>query len=77
MKLTKTRRHKFRTGEYEHLELEATVEVDSEELDADADIALVVNQVLDDAMADDIDRADQSSKTPEEETYLHAWKDSI
>lgn len=67
---------RFRMGEYEHLELTATVEVDTRELeDPDADPALVVNQVLDEVLQDDIDRADQASKTIEDETYLHSWKD--
>lgn len=77
MRLTKTRAHKFNMGQYEHLELSATVEIDTDELEPGEDPAAVANEALDAALQEDVNRADQSSATPEDETYLHAWKDSI
>lgn len=77
MIITKTRTMRFNMGSYEHLELTATVQVDTAELNPGADGALVANQVLDELLQDDIDRADSSSQTPQDETYLHAWKDNI
>lgn len=77
MIIKKTREHVFRMGDYESLHLTATVEIDTTELDPDADAEAVANSVLDGLLEEDLNRADQSSKTPEEDTYLHAWKDSI
>ena len=77
MILTRTRTHKFRMGEYEHLEVSATVEVDTTELPSNIVPENEVNAALDLLLEEDITRADQASKTPEDETYLHAWKDSL
>lgn len=64
-------------AQYESLELSATVQVDTEELEPGADAIATANGLLDDALQEDIDRADQTSTIPEDATYVHAWKDSI
>lgn len=85
MIITRTRTHKFSMAQYEQLEISATVQVDTEELLGDGpktaqDIAMAVeavNRLLDDVLQPDIDRADETSTTPEDSTYVHAWKDSL
>lgn len=63
---------------YEHVETSATVEVDTDELDQAHLVAIeYANNLLDEALQEDIDRADETSATPEENTYLHAWKDAL
>ena len=86
MKLVKTRTHRFNMGAYEHVEISGTVELGDDdlpeacELDVPETVGLLIKtagKILDDLLQEDIDRADQASKTPEENTYLHQWKDSI
>jgi hypothetical protein len=77
MIITKTRTHKFNMAQYESLEISATVEVDTEELEPGADPIATANGLLDDVLQEDIDRADQTSTTPEDSTYVHSWKDSL
>lgn len=77
MIIERSRTHKFRMAEFESLEISATVRIDTEELDAEDDPVTVANDVLDAVLQPDIDRADESSKTLEDDTYAHAWKDSL
>lgn len=85
MIITQIRTHKFSMAQYEQLEITATVQVDTEELllgkpitQAGIDSCVVVaNTLLDDVLRADIDRADETSTTPEDSTYVHAWKDSL
>lgn len=77
MIITKTRTHKFNMAQYESLELSATVEIDTDELGEGEDPIATANSLLDEILQPDIDRADESSTTPEDQTYVHAWKDSI
>lgn len=77
MKLTRTRTHRFNMGAYEHMEITATVEVEESELDPKFDAYVQINAMLDDMLQEDIDRADETSKTEEKNTHLHALKDVI
>lgn len=77
MIITRSRTHKFNMAQYENLEISATIVIDTAELDPDDDPVATANEVLDAVLQPDIDRADEASKTPEDETYAHAWKDSI
>lgn len=76
MKITRTRTQRFTLAKYEHIEISAGVELDTDDYpDTDTAYAMA-NLVLDDALRDDIARADTVSRTPENDTYLHAWKDT-
>lgn len=77
MIITRTRTHKFNMAQYESLEISATVEVDTEELEPGADPLATANALLDEVLQPDIDRADETTTTPDESTYVHAWKDSL
>lgn len=78
MKITRTRTHKFSMAQYEQLELSATVEIDTDTCNfPEEDAAAFVNEMLDQVLQADLDRADQTSTTPEDSTYVHAWKDSL
>lgn len=78
MKITRTRTLRFNIGRFEHLETSATVEVDTEELDhTHQGAGIYANRLLDELLQEDIDRADQVSVIPEDETTVHAWKDSL
>lgn len=79
MKLTRTRTLRFNIGAYEHIETSATVEADTDELEItdDKGIADYMTRLLDQLVQDDVDRADQVSVTPDDQTTVHSWKDSI
>lgn len=78
MKITRTRTQRFAMAPYEHLETSATVEVDTEEVKMSPEAAAeFANNLLDEVLQVDIDRADETSTTPEDSTYVHAWKDSL
>lgn len=75
MKIKRTREHRFNMGQYEHVITAATVEIDTDELPEGTDPVATANDLLDDVLREDVDRADETSTTPEADTYLHAWKD--
>lgn len=79
MKIIRTRAHRFNMGAYESLEASATVEFDTEDEDVstEEDATELADSYLTALLQPDIDRADETSTTPEESTYLHAWKDSL
>lgn len=62
---------------FEHLITSATVEIDTSELPEGTDPIATANQVLDQVLAEDIERADESSATPQDETYLQHWKGQL
>lgn len=62
---------------YEHLETSATVEFDTEADDVtEESMVEVADGVLTSLLENDIYLADRTSRTPEDQTYLHAWKDN-
>lgn len=79
MIITQSRTHKFSMAQYEQLELSATVQVDTEELELGPGQSVydAVNTLLDGVLQADLDRADETSTTPDDSTYVHAWKDSL
>jgi hypothetical protein len=76
-KFIRTRTHRFNMGAYEHMEISATVEIDTEELPEGTDPIKTANGLLDDLLFEDIERADEASITPDDNTYLHNWKESL
>ena len=79
MIFTRTRTLRFNMGPYEHLEISATVQADPSELDVASAFTVgeQLDTILDDLLRGDVDRADDASKTPEDNTFLHAWKDTL
>jgi hypothetical protein len=79
VKITRTRTQRFNMGAYEHLETSATVEFDTAEYDVDneEEATECADGMLNALLQPDVDRADQTSRTPEDGTYVHAWKDSL
>lgn len=76
MKLTRARTLRFNVAKYEHIEISATVEVDTAELDHTHQGAIAyANKMLDDLLAEDVDRATMSTTTPEDDTFVHEWKE--
>lgn len=76
MKLTKSRTLRFSMAKYEHVEISATAEVDTAELDhTHQGVVKYVNELLDDMLREDVERAAMSTATPEDDTFVHIWKE--
>lgn len=76
MKLTKSRTLRFNMARFEHIEISATVEVDTSELDHTHQGAVkYINELLDDMLREDVERATLSTVTPEDDTFVHEWKE--
>lgn len=78
MKIARSRRHRFNMAQYESLEIEAVVEFEIDDNSGDEEITEACAQadmIVTELLAADIERADETSTTPIENTYLHDWKD--
>lgn len=63
-------------AKYEHVEISATAEVDTAELDhTHQGVVKYVNELLDDMLREDVERAAMSTATPEDDTFVHIWKE--
>ena len=73
MRLVLTRRHHLVTEKYGHLDIEATVELDSLHETATPEVA---NLMLDQAINPTLEHLNRSLDQPEGEEFIRAWIDS-
>jgi hypothetical protein len=63
-------------AKYEHMEISATVEVDTAETDHTHEGAVkYTNQILDDLLAEDVERVSIATQTPQDDTFVDKWKE--
>lgn len=81
MIIKRSRTLRFSPAKYEHIEISGEIELDTDEVeDTEStyqDAIKMVNALLDDLLQEDLDRADEVSLTPEDETFVHQWKDAM
>jgi hypothetical protein len=76
LKLTKDRTLRFNMGKYEHVEITGRVEVDTDEMDFTHQGAVAyANKMLDQLLAEDVERAAIATQTPEDDTFVDKWKE--
>jgi hypothetical protein len=79
LKITRYREVRFVMGKYEHAVISGTVEVDTAELGLgftdQAKAINFTNQLLDDLLAEDVERAAVATLTPEDDTFVDKWKE--
>lgn len=77
MKVTRSRTLRFCMAQYESIEISATVEADDTELPDDRPSAVILDDMLDEMMLGDVERAAEMSRTSKKDTFVHDWKDEV
>lgn len=75
MKLSRQRTLRFNMGRYESIETAAGVEIDSSEVPEGVNSGDFMDEILDNMLAADVEYAAALTNTPEDETFVHNWKD--
>jgi hypothetical protein len=75
VKLSRERTLRFNMGRYESIETSAGVEIDSSEIPEGIDSGDYMDDILDNLLTTDVEHASALTNTPEDETFVHNWKD--
>lgn len=75
MKLSRQRTLRFNMGRYESIETAAGVEIDSSEVPEGVNSGDFMDEIIDNLLAADVEYASALTNTPEDETFVHNWKD--
>lgn len=75
MKLSRQRTLRFNMGRYESIETAAGVEIDSSEVPEGVNSGDFMDEILDNMLSADVEYAAALTNTPEDETFVHNWKD--
>lgn len=77
MKVTRSRLLRFCMSQYEAIEITASIEADDTELPDDRPSAEILDDMLDEMMQADVERAAEMSRTRKSDTFVHDWKDEV